>query len=116
MNQSEPRPRDATRSGYHRRMISTRLRIVADHPALPGHFPGRPIVPGVVVLDRVVATIEREYGARIVALPQVKFASPLLPEQEVELRVEEKAGRLHFNVLREGVPVASGIAETEDAA
>ena len=97
-------------------MISTRLRIADDHPALPGHFPGRPVVPGVVVLDRVAAAIEREYRVRIVALPQVKFASPLLPEQDAELRVEEKAGRLHFNVLRDGVPVASGIAETETAA
>lgn len=97
-------------------MIPTRLRIAADHPALPGHFPGRPVVPGVVVLDCVAAAIEREYGARLVALPQVKFAAPLLPEQEAELRVEEKSGKLHFSVLRDGVPVASGIAETEDAA
>jgi len=97
-------------------MISTRLRIAADHPALPGHFPGRPVVPGVVVLDRVAAAIEREYGARIVALPQLKFVALLLPEEEAELRVEEKAGRLHFNVLRNGVPVASGIVETEAAA
>lgn len=97
-------------------MISTRLRIAADHPALPGHFPGRSVVPGVVVLDRVAAAIEREYGARIVALPQVKFVAPLLPEQEAELRVEEKAGRLHFSVLRDGVLLASGIVETEATA
>ncbi len=97
-------------------MTCTRLRIAADHPALPGHFPGRPVVPGVVLLDCVAAAIERAYGARIAALPQVKFAAPLLPEQDAELRIEEKDGRLHFNVLRDGRPVASGIAETEGAA
>ena len=36
--------------------------IPADHPALPGHFPGQPIVPGVVVLDRVVEVIEAGHG------------------------------------------------------
>jgi len=103
-------------SGYYRRMIATRLRIAADHPALPGHFPGRPVVPGVVVLDRIAAAIEREYGARIVALPQVKFAAPLLPEEEAELHVEEKDGRLRFDVRRDGISIASGIAETEPTA
>ena len=35
----------------------------ADHPRLPGHFPGQPIVPGVVVLDHVLAAIESRHGA-----------------------------------------------------
>ena len=31
--------------------------IPADHPSLPGHFPGQPIVPGVVVLERVLEAV-----------------------------------------------------------
>ena len=31
--------------------------IPSDHPSLPGHFPDRPIVPGVVILDEVVAAL-----------------------------------------------------------
>ena len=27
------------------------------HPSLPGHFPGAPVVPGVLVLERVVAAL-----------------------------------------------------------
>ncbi|WP_420471488.1 3-hydroxyacyl-ACP dehydratase FabZ family protein [Brevundimonas sp. FT23042] len=27
------------------------LFVPADHPALPGHFPGNPLVPGVMILD-----------------------------------------------------------------
>lgn len=44
-----------------RRCCRTALRIGADHPCLPGHFPGRPVVPGVVLLDRVAALAEREF-------------------------------------------------------
>ena len=31
--------------------------IRADHPSLPGHFPGTPLVPGVVILDEIVAAL-----------------------------------------------------------
>ncbi len=34
-------------------MIERVVTIPADHPSLPGHFPGRPIVPAVVILDEV---------------------------------------------------------------
>ncbi|RBC43168.1 hypothetical protein BRN41_12545, partial [Xanthomonas oryzae pv. oryzae] len=33
-----------------------------DHPCLPGHFPGRPVVPGVVVLDHVLQAVEALHG------------------------------------------------------
>ena len=60
--------------------------IPVDHPALPGHFPGRPIVPGVVVLDRVLAAIEAQHGALgPLRMPQVKFVQPLLPRQSARM-------------------------------
>jgi len=37
--------------------LQTTLRIDPAHPALAGHFPGNPIVPGVVVLERVAAAL-----------------------------------------------------------
>jgi 3-hydroxymyristoyl/3-hydroxydecanoyl-(acyl carrier protein) dehydratase len=92
-------------------MSTTRFHIDADHPALPGHFPGRPVVPGVVLLDRLAAAIERETGARIAGLAQVKFTAPLLPGEEAELRTEEKDKRIHFHIFHNAAPVASGIAE-----
>lgn len=94
-------------------MNPTRFRIDATHPALPGHFPGRPVVPGVVLLDRVAAAVEREFGARVAALPQVKFVAPLLPGEEAELRLEEKDKKIHFYFFRSDALLASGIAEIE---
>lgn len=83
--------------------------IPPDHPSLPGHFPGHPVVPGVVVLDRVVAAIEQAHGPLgAVRLPQVKFVQPLLPGQTAEVLVEGEAPRWRFRVLRGDALVASG--------
>ncbi|WP_242112063.1 hypothetical protein [Luteimonas aquatica] len=87
--------------------------IAPDHPCLPGHFPGRPIVPGVVVLDRVLAAIEASHGPLgPVRLPQVKFAQPLLPGQPARVEIEGQAPRWRFRVLRQdasrSVLLASG--------
>ncbi len=64
-----------------------KFRIDASHPCLPGHFPGNPIVPGVVLLDRVCAAIDATQGEGPLRLPQVKFLQPLLPEQEAEVEL-----------------------------
>lgn len=61
---------------------ATTFMIGHDHPALAGHFPGRPIVPGVVILDEVRSAIvatHPEFSAR--AWPVVKFHAPLLPDE-----------------------------------
>ncbi len=81
-----------------------------DHPSLAGHFPGRPVVPGVVLLDRVFAAIEAAHGpAGAVRLPQVKFLRPLLPGEQARVELEGAAPRWRFRVLRaDGTPLASG--------
>ncbi|MGO1541891.1 MAG: hypothetical protein ACTHZI_05380 [Luteimonas sp.] len=81
-----------------------------DHPCLPGHFPGRPLVPGVVVLERVMAAIEAGHGPLgPLRLPQVKFLRPLLPGQAAQVDLEQGGeGRWRFRVSHAGAPVASG--------
>lgn len=96
----------------------TRFTIPHDHPCLPGHFPGRPIVPGVVVLDRVLAAIEAGHGALgALRMPQVKFAQPLLPGEEARIELERiepeplldiAPPRWRFRVLRGDALLASG--------
>ncbi|MBL8261863.1 MAG: hypothetical protein JNM58_05500 [Xanthomonadaceae bacterium] len=95
--------------------------IDADHPALPGHFPGHPVVPGVVVLDRVLAAIEAVHGPLgPLRLPQVKFVQPLLPGEEVRIEIDPVAvdgvpPRWRFRVLRGEVPIASGDVQSAGA-
>jgi len=56
--------------------------IPADHPSLAGHFPGAPVVPGVVILDEVAdALAEWRPGYQITSIGAVKFLFPLKPEQ-----------------------------------
>ena len=83
-----------------------RFTIGADHPALPGHFPGQPIVPGVVLLDEVLACLPP--GARLVA---VKFTAPVGPQTEVEVQSRrDAAGRIAFACFAAGRPILHGTA------
>lgn len=84
--------------------------IPPDHPALPGHFPGNPVVPGVVLLDEVRAAAAAWLGeAPITGLPQVKFVAPLLPGQRADIGLELVDRSLRFTVSHAGQPLASGI-------
>ena len=95
---------------------SGEFMIAHDHPSLPGHFPGRPIVPGVVVLDWVIAAIEAAHGGiGALRLPQAKFLQPLLPGETARIDIEPIAidatdapSRWKFRVLRGDVAIASG--------
>jgi 3-hydroxymyristoyl/3-hydroxydecanoyl-(acyl carrier protein) dehydratase len=89
--------------------------IAPDHPCLPGHFPGRPLVPGVVVLDRVIDAIEAQHGALgPLCLPQVKFLQPLLPGETARIELvsrqaqDERETAWRFRVLRGETLIASG--------
>jgi 3-hydroxyacyl-[acyl-carrier-protein] dehydratase len=56
--------------------------IRANHPSLAGHFPGEPLVPGVVILDEVAAALaEWRKDCQLTAIRAVKFVLPLRPEQ-----------------------------------
>jgi 3-hydroxyacyl-[acyl-carrier-protein] dehydratase len=96
--------------------MSFELETVIDpaHPALPGHFPGHPVVPAVVLLAEVAAAIEAALGpqARLTGLPGVKFFAPLAPGERFRIVVEPHDPRLvRFTLLRQGKAFAAGSAE-----
>jgi 3-hydroxymyristoyl/3-hydroxydecanoyl-(acyl carrier protein) dehydratase len=70
--------------------VERMVTITKDHPALPGHFPGHPVVPGVVVLDEVIETLKQRYGDSLIVtgLPAVKLSSPLKPEEPLSITIE----------------------------
>jgi 3-hydroxymyristoyl/3-hydroxydecanoyl-(acyl carrier protein) dehydratase len=62
--------------------FEVRRIIGADHPSLPGHFPGAAIVPGVVILDEILAALtEWREDSHVTVISGVKFLVPLKPGQ-----------------------------------
>ena len=74
------------------------MHIDGDHPAIAGHFPDHPVVPGVLILDRVIRQAEAA-GYAVSGLGSVKFLAPLLPAVEVAITFDAPLrGSLRFRV------------------
>ena len=60
-------------------------RVPVDHPAFAGHFPGQPILPGVVLLDRALLVAQAQDGRHegCWQVSQAKFLSPCGPGDEL---------------------------------
>ena len=94
--------------------FQTTLRFDAAHPALPGHFPGQPLVPGVLLLEQVALALRAWRGLRLSRVLEAKFMTPLLPDQSVRLALSEATGdgaRIRFRIERDGAVLARGIVE-----
>jgi len=86
-------------------------RIPADHPALPGHFPGHPVVPGVVLLELIQrqARVLGGFQDGPTRWQRIKFLRPVAPEQAIRLHIEGSADRFAFTIRTEdGETVALG--------
>ncbi len=92
-------------------MTSTPLSLPVPHPATEGHFPGSPILPGVVLLDEAVRIIERDLGTEPLCwrVSSVKFLSPAAPGEALRLKHERLAGGgIRFTLSSGERPVATG--------
>jgi 3-hydroxyacyl-[acyl-carrier-protein] dehydratase len=92
--------------------------IAPDAPYLRGHFPGQPILPGVVELCLVVEHLAREAGKPLV-LRSIKFArlrQLVVPDDRLDVAARAgEGGYTRVDVTRGGVLAANAELELSEA-
>lgn len=90
--------------------ITASFGVPADHPALAGHFPGNPVVPGVVLLDQVAKLLARK-GFAIRRIVDVRFRQVLHPGVEASVKLDGGGGTFRFLIEGQKGVIASGRLE-----
>ena len=94
----------------------TTVHFGAGHPAFAGHFPGQPIVPGVLLLDAAVhaAQLALRPGSGDAAAPaceigSAKFLRPVGPGETLTISLATTAtGAVRFEISSGSRKVATG--------
>lgn len=92
------------------------LPVPADHPAYAGHFPGMPVLPGVVLLDEALHAIGACGTDRAWTVTSFKFLSPVTPGESLEIEYEIADGAVvRLDILANGRRVATGSLRAREA-
>lgn len=85
------------------------ITVPAEHPAFVGHFPGHPVLPGVVLLAEVVAGVERCLGLPMdqIVIRVAKFHAPVSPGATLTVELVQGNG-IAFTIASGETRVASG--------
>lgn len=78
------------------------------HPALPGHFPGQPVLPGVLLLELAQRAVEDASGQRVAGVAMAKFLSPAGPHDALTLDFSVDGQAARFEILAGERRIASG--------
>ena len=111
--------------------VEASVTFAANHPVFAGHFPGRPIVPGALLLDAVLHAAQQELRAAQHGQPDVpvtapfagpsdtpqiscqvasvKFLCPVQPGDTLVIScLGSPSGPTHFHITSQGRTVATG--------
>ena len=87
--------------------------IPPDHPAFAGHFPGRPVLPGVALMSLVMQALAAHaaLAGRLGAAPRIdnaKFLRPVGPGTTLRVALREQGSGVAFEVTCGDTAVARG--------
>lgn len=91
--------------------VVTHWTVPADHPAFAGHFPGNPILPGVVLLDTVMRVVTAATGLApdVCDIGSVKFRGTAKPGDELAIQhTVSDSGAIRFEIAAADRRIASG--------
>jgi 3-hydroxymyristoyl/3-hydroxydecanoyl-(acyl carrier protein) dehydratase len=89
-----------------------RYSIPANHPSLDGHFPGNPIIPGVVILDKTLQSMTQHTPAHSYKIEAIKFLQPFTPPATLTIKlVDKENNKIHFSAMNQDKMIAKGIVE-----
>jgi 3-hydroxymyristoyl/3-hydroxydecanoyl-(acyl carrier protein) dehydratase len=91
-------------------VIRVQRRIEAQHPAFDGHFPGAPLLPGVLLLSEVLEAALAGGWSAPLQIASAKFLAPVRPGSaiEIELAVQPGERSATFDVRCGNACVATG--------
>jgi 3-hydroxyacyl-[acyl-carrier-protein] dehydratase len=92
--------------------VKERLVFASDHPALAGHFPGDPIVPGSLLLDHAADIASKRGGWLVTGVRMARFKAPLRPGIDCVLQLSPRNdGALDLTCKVEQTPVLVAILD-----
>ena len=90
---------------------ATHWTVPPDHPVFAGHFPGTPILPGVLLLDAALHAIAAATGIALdtCEISSVKFLGRANPGEELVIQhALAAAGAIRFDIVAGTRKIASG--------
>ena len=93
--------------------VDMQIDIATDHPVFAGHFPGQPVLPGVLLLSFVMQALAAQplLAARVGATPRLdsaKFLHPVGPGARLRVALREQGSGVAFEVWMQDTAVARG--------